>query len=386
MRWWLLASGILLVLLVGARIAAPWLLEKDLDALFGRIPRYDGGLDDVDISVLGGWVALEGVWIERPDGAVSAPFITVERATLRPQLGAWLRGDQVMDLSVEGFVVHYVLGPTEATSQTELDPEWVRELVAHVPMSVDTLAMRGCTLHYHDQAASPDVHVRIDLEGEGYNLANLQKRTEPLFAELELRGRVEEHGTLAAQVDLDPYADPPAFELWSEVRGVPLTSLSDALRAYGRFDAEAGTFSVTTRLVAQGGRFDGVATPEVDDVKVMRLEELGEKRPVLQAAWEVMVGAAAQLAEAVSPGEDEISVDLPIHGEFDDAPALPQILRLLPNAWFGSLTRALGEGAAASEELAKGAAAAAQEADRERADKSRRRDRAAKRAQKERLQ
>ena len=99
---------------------------------------------------------------------MDVPFVTVERVTLRPQLGAWLRGDRVMDMTVEGAVVNYVLGADEAHSQTELDPEWVRELVAHIPFSVDGLVLR---------TVYPTVPARVDyrLTETGAGLTHLVK-------------------------------------------------------------------------------------------------------------------------------------------------------------------------------------------------------------------
>jgi hypothetical protein len=383
MRWVLIIAIALLCLFIGGRVATPFIAEKVTDDLLSTMPGYEADVEDVDVSLLGAWSSLDGLVVRRPGAAVSEPFLAVNRVIIRPHLRSWLRGDRVVDMALEGVQVHYVLGPDEASSQTEVDAEWVRELVGRYPVTVDALSMREVEIHYHDVAASPDVHLKVELEGEGRNFANLQQRPEPLFADLELRGRVEEQGTLVSQARLDPYAVPPAFEMTSEVRGVPLTALSDATRAYGRFDAEAGTFSVTTKLKGEGGRFEGAATPEVDDVKIVRPEDLSEKKPVLEKAWEVAVGAAAQVAEAISPGKDEIELTVPIQGEFGEEPALLQLLRALPEAWFGSLTRAVGEGAEAGEELAEGAEATAEATERERGDKGKKRDRAAKKEQKE---
>jgi hypothetical protein len=355
MRLVLIVALFAAVVLVVARIAAPVVAELLIDRVLATAPGYDGDVAEVDLSTFGGWGAVRDLTLVRDTDAVPEPFVTIERAEVRPHLRSWLRGDRVVDVRIDGLVVQYVLGPTPAESQTEIDPEWVASLIERYPVTVDTVEVGSSAFHYRDRAASPDVHVVV----------------EPV----EVRGRVEEGGTLTATARVDPYAEAPRFELNAWVEDVPLAALADVLQAYARFDAEAGTFSVTTHLEAEGGRFSGVARPKVEDLRVRRRGEADrEDQSVGRVAWEMAVGLAKDVAEAVSPGEDQIAVEVPIRGEFGgEQPALLEVLRVLPNAWFGALERAAATGLEATEAAGEAAVEAGRAAEPERAEPRRRR-------------
>lgn len=373
MRILAIVLGAVLLLVVAVGVAAPLVLEGVANDVLATIPDYEARVDDADVSLFGGFAALDGLSVARP--GLDSPFVAADRVEVRPVLGALLRGDRIADVTVDGLAIHYVLGVDEARSQLAIDPEWLRRQVERFPATLDGLTVRGGTFHYRDDAASPDVHLVIgDLEVDGANLANLERSEEPLFGRIEVRGRLEGGGRVTAHVRVDPYAEEPRFVVDARIAQVPLAAMNDALRAYGDFDVSSGTFSVTSRVVAEHGAYSGVATPELEDLVVVgRGEARAEKQPALRRVWEALVGTAKDAAEVVTRGQDdEIETVVRFSGRFDEDPALVEILEVLPAAWFGSLERAVRAGSAAVEEAARGATEAGQAAERERGDRRRR--------------
>jgi hypothetical protein len=107
-------------------------------------------------------------------------------------------------------------------------------------------------------------------------------------------------------------------------------------------------------------------------VVVGRGEARAEKQPVLRRLWEAVVGTGKDVAEAVTPGRDEVETTVRFSGELGDEPALLRVLEVLPAALFGSLERAVEAGGAALGETVEGAAEAGRAA-RERGDRARKR-------------
>lgn len=382
-RWIIGILAVLAVLLVVGLLAGPPIAARIIRGVLATAPGYDTSLEGVALRPFRGEAVLHGITFRRAGGTIEEPFLAVDRITVRPVIGAWLRGDRVADVAIEGLVVNVVIGPNEAESQTEIDADWLVPTIEKFPATVDRLVVRGGTITYADTAASPAVKLVVhDLEVDGTNLANRAQSAEELFATVDVRGRVMESGALTAHVAVDPYADAPRFDLASELSSLQMTELNDALRAYGNFDVAAGTFAVTTNIEAKDGAFSGTATPKATDLKIHSPEDRNDKLP--QRALEAVVGVARTVGEILTPGpKDQIRADVPIRGEFGDTPALLAMLRVLPDAWFGSLKHAAGEGLEAGREAAEGAEGVQDAVEPERADRDAKTDRALKKARRE---
>jgi hypothetical protein len=341
----------LVALLIAVQVAAPFVAGEVARRTLGTVPGYTATVGSVTPSLLG-QVILRDLRFVRDTGKIREPFLVVDRIRIRPVLGDWLRGRRVVNVVVDGFAVNLVIGPTEAETQTAIDPEWIVRQVAKFPATVDALTMGG-TARYLDTAASPDVDLAIrDVVVDGTNLANRSGSAEPLFGAVDVAGRVMTTGALSASVRVDPYAPVPTFDLVAHLRDLELREIDRALRAYGRFDVKAGRLSVATHIRARDGGYVGVARPVVTDLKVGTADDDGGKKPNL--AWQAVVGLAAKIGEALTGGgKDTIAVDLPIRGTFGEVPAPIEMLKVLPNAWFGAFTRAadasIGAGRAAEE-------------------------------------
>jgi len=282
----------------------------------------------------------------------ASPFLEIQRVIVTPHLGTLLHGDRIVDVVLEAPTLTYVVGPTPATSQTGIDPEWVAAVLRQYPATLDHLRIVRGTVSYHDASASPDVALSLTgLDVIGTNFANLTHVPQEKFAHLTAKGNVLESGALDLDMDLAPYEKAPMFTLHADVRHVPLVQMNNALRAYGNFDVQAGSASVAIAMTAAGGSYSGKVDPVLTDVKVVKLGDEPElkKRP-LRFAWEAIIGTAKDVAEVVTPGpNDQVRLPLEIHGRFDGPSLLTNLVDILPKAWFGSLLHAFGTTEAAGE-------------------------------------
>jgi hypothetical protein len=304
MKRWLL--GLALALAVVAFVVimvVPIVALRFVNGVLATSPDYHASADDLDLLPLDGAVAVDGIRFVRLEVPDASPFLEIQRVIVTPHLGAMLHGDRIVDIVLEAPKLTYVVGPTAATSQTGIDPEWVAAVLRQYPATVDHLRIVSGTVSYHDVSASPDVVLSLTgLDVIGTNLANLTHVPEEKFAHLTAKGDVLESGALELHMDLAPYQHAPTFTLHADVRHVPLVRMNNALRAYGNFDVQAGTASVAIAMTAADGGYSGKVDPVLTDVKVVQLskEPELEKHP-LRFAWEALIGTAKDVAEIVTP-------------------------------------------------------------------------------------
>ena len=353
MKRWLL--GVLLavvVLLFVVVVVVPVVALRIVNGVLATAPDYVASAADFDLLPLDGAVAVDGVRFVRPEVADASPFLEIQRVIVTPHLGTMLRGDRIVDLVVEAPTVTYVVGPTAATSQTGVDPEWVAAVLRQYPVTLDHLRLVRGTVRYHDVAASPDVALALTgLDVEGTNLANLTHSPEEKFARVTAKADVLESGAFELDMDLAPYEKAPTFTLEANVQHVPLVRMNSALRAYGGFDVQAGSASAAIAMTAADGAYSGKVEPTLADVEVVELDEEPElKKKPLRFVWEAIVGTAKDVAEIVSPGpDDQVRLPMELRGRFDGPSLVGNLVTILPKAWFGSLLHAFGTASAAGE-------------------------------------
>ena len=352
MKRWLL--GVLLavvVLLFVAIVVVPIVALRIVNGVLATAPDYVATAADFDLLPLEGAVAVDGIRFVRPEVPDASPFLEVQRVVVTPHLGTMLRGDRIVDVVVEAPTLTYVVGPTAATSQTGVDPEWVAAVLREYPVTLDHLSIVRGTVNYHDVAASPDVALALTaLDVEGTNLANLTHSQEEKFAHVTAKADVLESGALELDMDLAPYEQAPTFTLNANVRHVPLVRMNSALRAYGGFDVQAGRASSAIAMTAADGAYSGKVEPVLADVEVVELDDEIDKKP-LRVAWEAIVGTVKDVAEIVSPGpKDQVRLPVELHGRFDGPSLIGNLVTILPQAWFGSLLHAFGTASASGKE------------------------------------
>ena len=347
MKRWLLGVALALAVLAFVVIVVvPMVALRFVNGVLATAPDYTASAADFDLLPLEGAVAVDGIRFVRPEVRDASPFLEIQRVVVTPHLGTLLHGDhRIVDVVLEAPTLTYVVGPTPATSQTGIDPEWVAAVLRQYPSTLDHLRIVRGTVSYHDVSASPDVVLSLtDLDVIGTNFANLTRVPQEKFAHLTAKGKVLESGALDLDMDLAPYKQAPTFTLHADVHHVPLVRMNEAFRAYGKFDVQAGTGSVAINMTAADGGYSGKVDPVLSDVKVVQLAHEPElkKRP-LHFAWEAMIGTAKDVAEIVSPGpNDQVRLPVEIHGRFDGPSVLTNLVAILPKAWFGSLLHAFG--------------------------------------------
>jgi hypothetical protein len=80
-------------------------------------------------------------------------------------------------------------------------------------------------------------------------------------------------GRLDVNMQLDPLAEEPAFDLNAELKNTELVQLNDFFKAYGKFDVNKGEFGLYVEIATRDGDFKGYVKPVINDLDIVGHED-----------------------------------------------------------------------------------------------------------------
>jgi hypothetical protein len=301
------------VIIIGLRIALPYIVLDYVNKTLDEIEGFQGHVKDIDIALLRGAYEIEGVVIEKTDGKEPVPFFSAELIDLSVEWKSLFKGSLVGEIEVINPQLNFVAGPEEEVD--EKGDNWQEKVKELFPLRINRFAIRGGEIHYRDFSSDPQVDVYLsNVNATATNITNSEKISETMVAKLKAEGNAMQQGHFTLNLEYDPYAEQPTFNMDAELEGVQLTKLNDFLKAYGNFDVQKGTFGLYTEFAASDGNFEGYVKPLIHDIEVFSWEE--EDRSFLETLWEAVAGVVAGVVE--NPEEEQIGTVVPVSGRFDD--------------------------------------------------------------------
>lgn len=332
-------AAIVLVIAIGLRIAAPYVLRDAINRRLAAIEGFHGYVTDVDLSLWRGAYQLQDTKLTRRVGQIDEPFFSARKIDFSLAWRELLRGRVLSDIIATDLTLTYTPVP-EDTPATPIDaPPWQDVIQDIFPIDIGYFVVQGGRLAYFDEHVTPVVDVsleKLDVVATG-----LRNRVEE--SDEELPARILVHGTsigggrvrmTAAAAPLEPQ---PRFEVDIEMTDVNLPALNDYLRAYGRVDVSRGSMQLYAEMTARDGRFEGYVKPLFNDVT---FADLGPSDKGLAGLlWERLVAGLVTLFK--NKERDQLGTRIPFQGEIGD----PQIgvWRTFVNLFRHGFIRALTE-------------------------------------------
>jgi len=314
----LLISAAFLIVLVGLRIALPYIVKDYVNNKLDNIPDYSGTIDDIDINLIRGAYEIEGIKLLKTNGKVPVPFFSADKLDLSVEWGALFDGSLVGEIIFENPKLNFVSGPTKTQSQTSVDESWQETIKDLFPLKINRFEILNGQIHYKDFHSDPKVDIFMsDIYSLATNLTNSENLSENLVAKIEARGVIMESGNFEMKMEVDPYTPEPTFDLNFSVRNVQLQKLNNFLKAYASFDVQGGVFNLDGEFAASNGKFEGYVKPIFKDLKVFSTEE--EHENIFQFIWESVVGLVTEIFE--NQPKEQVATRIPFSGNFKDPDA-----------------------------------------------------------------
>ncbi len=337
----LITIGVIVLVLVGFRLALPHLVVRYINNSFRDLPDYEGRVDSVDLFLIGGRATLKDIELVKRGTGIDIPFASIPVVDASIDWEALFQGHLVAEVLVESPRITLIAAVEEADEQLEIAEEWLEIAERLMPVRIDKFRVTDGAVRYLDRTREPEIDIELTaLNVNVENLANTENVQEEEFASIEVSTMVMHTGAFRMSGKLDPLSVTPKYELDAELEHLDLTALNDFLAAFGNFTVEQGSFSFYLEVATAEGHFNGYIRPFLEDVQVLEGDEIEEG--VLQLLWESLVEAVRAILE--SPGEEDvIAARVPFSGQLEDpdVDVWDSIISLLRNAFIEALSRGL---------------------------------------------
>ncbi len=337
---WLLIVGIVVVLLVAARLALePILLDyanKKIDALNA----YGGHIGDLDLALLRGGYDIKDIEIVKTGSGQPVPFFKADRIEATLEWRSLLHGQLVAEADLFRPQANLVKAESEQKSQLGKEVNWVDQFKELFPFRFNTVRVHDGTVTFRAPGIqTKDALTARHIDGQLTNLTNVADSHKETFARFHFTAKVLDGGSAKVDGGMDPLAVKPTFDLNLSVKNVQLPQVNPWLTRFIKADAESGEFELYTELAAADGKFKGYAKPVMRDVNIYSSEE-PEKNP-LKRLWEGLVDVAANIFE--NRQEDQVAARIPLSGtiEHPNTDLFATIGSVLHNAFVSAFARSL---------------------------------------------
>lgn len=312
---WVTTLLIVAAVLIGIRAALPGVIRHYVNKTLDEIPEYDGRIGDIDLHIIRGAYQIQDVELVKTTGDVPVPFFSARSVDLSVEWGALFRGALVGEIAFDEPKLNFVAGPNDEKSQKSMDNVWLEKVRELFPLRINRFEVVNGEIHFHDFHSEPRVNIYVNrIFAVASNLTNSRNLSQTLVAIIDARGKAMDEAGVRLYATVDPYARQPTFNVDASITEMNLTSINDYLRAYGKFDAEGGTFSLFGEFAATDGKISGYVKPIFNDVDIVNWKE-NTKTP-LKLIWEAVVGAVGRIF--TNPPANRVATKIPIEGTIDD--------------------------------------------------------------------
>lgn len=330
----------MVVLLVAARLALPYVVKDYVNKKLVALETYDGHVDDIDIHLYRGAYSIDGIEIVKTGAKRPVPFFKAANVDFSVEWRSLMKGSIVSEASFRRPELNLVAAESEKESQLGDEENWNRTLEALFPFRFNTIEVIDGTVRFIAPGISTrDAITARNVDGEVTNLTNVVESGKETFADFRLTGQVLEGAPARVAGSVDAFARQPTFDVNMEVKDVQLPQVNPWLREYIKADAEAGRFELYMELAAADGKFAGYAKPILEDVDLYRSGE-PEKNPI-KRVWEGFLDFAANVLE--NKDADQVAARIPFTGTLKDPETnlFATIASVMRNAFVSAFARSL---------------------------------------------
>jgi len=327
-----IAILVVATLLVAARLALPYAVQRYVNQVLSQIPGYRGQIGTVTISLWRGAYQIRDLRLDTLSGKVPVPFFEAKTVDLMIEWSELFHGALVGQITLYQPKLNYVTGPTAAESQTSIDESWQQSVTELFPLRINRLQVVSGEVHFHNFYSQPPVDLVLnDIHADATNLQNSRRHGENLFATVDITGHPLKEASLRVHLLVDPLAPKPTFTMNGELLHVPLEQLNTYFMAYGDFEIKGGQLDLYTELTASKGNVKGYVKPILQHTAVNVWS--GHETKPAQYVIEPLVALLSLIMKNWS--HDQFATTIPVSGNFDD-PSLDSwtaFINLLKNAW-----------------------------------------------------
>lgn len=336
--WPLWTLLVLVVVLVVAQIALPYVVRDYLNDKLADMGEYRGHVNDVDLAWWRGAYQINGLSIVKQTGKVPVPLLSVPVIDIAVSWHSlWYQHAVVAQVEFDRPELNFVDGGSnKQASQTGEGTDWRAQLGKLLPITLNEVRINDGKIAFKNFSSKPPVNIQANgVNAALYNLTNVADVSGKREARFEGKASILGSGKLETTATFDPFSNFEDFEFRLRATGVELKRLNDLSSAYGKFDFNAGSGDLVIEANAKKGQLGGYIKPLLRDVDIFNWQQDVEnpKKGFFRSVWEALVGAGQTVLK--NQKEDQFATRVDLHGNVhrQDISAFRAFIEILHNGF-----------------------------------------------------
>lgn len=313
----LIAVVAIVILVVGVRLALPYIIRDQINNRLKEIPGYRGAVAKVTLSLWRGAYTLDGISIYKENGHEEDPFFLAKYIDFSISWPDLFHGKVVSRIHVDHGQLTFVKGPTPQTTQKATDKRWQSVIEDIFPIEIQHLQISHGLIRYIDDTRHPRVDLFVrNVEAVATGLRNRPNETKQEFpAHIQVAGDSLGGGHLDVLLQAEPLANKPHFHLSVKLTHVNLPALNDSLKSVANVEVKRGTFEMVLEMAGRDGAFQGYMKPFFNHLDFKTRQD--KKGDLGAELWEKLVSGLAWLVK--NRPRNQVATRIPFQGEFGDS-------------------------------------------------------------------
>jgi len=303
-----------LVVLLAARIAAPYVIRHAINTRLARVEGYSGRVENINIRLFRGAYQLRDVTILKREASGLEPLLDVDTIDFSLAWRELFNGRIVSDIAL---IVPELRITTSTPPENAKDDgrRWQDAINDIFPIEITRFEIIKGSIRFVDETSSPRVDISLyELELVATGLRNRPTATEASPARLHAEARTTGEGRLSLMMDGDPLAARPHFNLKVDWQDIRLPAFNDFLEAYANVDVSAGILKIYAEVSAHEGGFEGYVKPFFEGLTFENLRDANKN--LARRLWEKIVSGTASIME--NDERQQVATRIPFSGHFGE--------------------------------------------------------------------
>ncbi|MGH8127381.1 MAG: DUF748 domain-containing protein [Gammaproteobacteria bacterium] len=332
----LIVIGIVLLVLIGLRIALPYIVKSYLNRTLAHMGQYSGHVADVDMNLWRGAYDVNGLKIVKKSGKVPVPLLNAPIIDISLSWSALFHGAIVSEVTFVRSRLNFVDASHPAAKQTGSGVDWRKQLDKMLPIHLNRVEVQRGRITFRNFESNPKVDIEAtDLHLLILNLTNVRDKKGKRVATLTATAKVLGGASLDTKASFDPFGNFDNFNFRLRIRNMQLKHINNLVRAYANLDFASGHGDFVLQLKARNGLLNGYAKPLMHNMKIFSWKQDVEKEHEnpFEVAWQMLAGAVGWVFENHS--KNQFATQVPISGRIknENIGTFDAILGVLRNAF-----------------------------------------------------
>ena len=337
-RWPLWTVGVLVVLLVVAHIALPYVVRNYLNDKLAHMGDYRGHVNDVDLALWRGAYRINDLEIVKVSGKVPVPFVQIPTLELAVSWHSlWYDRAVVAEAVFVRPHINFVDGGVNrSATQTGEGTDWREQLRKLLPITLNEVRIEDGQVTFRNFNSKPPVNLSAtDINASVFNLTNVVDVKGKRDTRLEGKALLLGQAPMEVSATFDPFSNFENFEFRLRATNIELKRFNSFASAYGNFDFNAGNGDLVIEAQAEKGRLKGYIKPLLRNVEVFNWQQDVENKDkgFFRSIWEAVVGGTETVLKNQPKNQFATRVELSGSVHRQDISGFQAFLQILRNGF-----------------------------------------------------